>query len=970
MRRMVLIFFSAVLFGITLLTTSLYPQVKIKEKVEMNPGNKSMDLSKKDYGNKINSLPCDAGFTQSNNHYYQLVWGGYWGSLDPAQQLFNLQCGLMEGHNYFKYVLTWTFPYNIAIIEGQEFCRIEKKVLSDLCDNCWEWIDINKDSLREVPVFYLKGGYPDSLHIAHNDTTCNEIWMLNGVPHYEPSYYRIVYGYPNSSTANVTYQIVPGGMEDLPEEYIYLHTTIMWRDFYLVGEQSSDYDPTELEHGHVWELKIRPKTNQCVGSISPIDSSGFGESYEAGGWIPEDTRFNIEITEGEDYGELKYIDAYGINTGSSFYDLEEGQLYSVNFVPNWTVPDTAGTVKISVTPSEPRITPIDLTLRVVPNHSDDYQIRVRLEPPVISPGDTANILLEERINDSTYAAFPEDQTFSIVLTQGYDYGLLLSPDGTELNYSFDNYPAGFKFVANKPIDADSVATWIRVTTTLSTQQLSKSIKENYKEKNTTQKNNKNVLIVDEAASINKKNKAKEIKPELLGIIIGGGEEIFGFGKAIIKKPSIHVAFNPDTLSPGDTADVIVKLKKPDGTLLPFPPEQLFEVGVIGGCEYGKILASDGRDSLYFKDIQQPIRFIAADSIDTDSAAVQLRVGIPEEQGYSLAKRKSNAATVNSDDYCQVVNFQYDYYGVGEEKVKLPELEIIYPTEKSDDEKITAEPKMPEVICKARLKNYNKGQVTFEWEYWVSYEMKRWTINNDRLCSRFGKTKFKGKSYSYNEQITTWIVPFFKDSATFNFKAIRHSYNELPGYGCDKEINEWTEGNDVFTGGNVFVQVTAKDKKGKQIGYRQITANNLLGENQTDLNTIYNYASSNEIKAILLQESRTRQFNDYYWPIYGPPNGYGLMQLDWPAATEKQLWNWKANLDGGKNLYFNIKKPAAEKFLKKHGFTTEELLKCAFQKYNYNKHFYFKWNEILNKWEKRDDLPNDYGGDVYEKFSKL
>jgi hypothetical protein len=41
------------------------------------------------------------------------------------------------------------------------------------------------------------------------------------------------------------------------------------------------------------------------------------------------------------------------------------------------------------------------------------------------------------------------------------------------------------------------------------------------------------------------------------------------------------------------------------------------------------------------------------------------------------------------------------------------------------------------------------------------------------------------------------------------------------------------------------------------------------------------------------------------PLYGPPRGFGLKQLDnWgnsnnpKQATAQHLWNWKANIDGG------------------------------------------------------------------------
>jgi hypothetical protein len=83
---------------------------------------------------------------------------------------------------------------------------------------------------------------------------------------------------------------------------------------------------------------------------------------------------------------------------------------------------------------------------------------------------------------------------------------------------------------------------------------------------------------------------------------------------------------PSTVSPGDTADIIVRQRNPDGTLTSFPDYLQFEVGIWEGSKYGTILSS-GDTSGYFINIPQPFRFIAADSIDGDSAVVAIRVGV-------------------------------------------------------------------------------------------------------------------------------------------------------------------------------------------------------------------------------------------------------------------------------------------------------------------------------------------------------
>jgi len=315
--------------------------------------------------------------------------------------------------------------------------------------------------------------------------------------------------------------------------------------------------------------------------------------------------------------------------------------------------------------------------------------------------------------------------------------------------------------------------------------------------------------------------------------------------------------------------------------------------------------------------------------------------------------------------------------------------------------------MPTVICKAKLKNYNKGTVKFRWEYWVSNEFKRRDKKKDgsyyNLCSRIGKSVFLGYSYSKNSEVTLWEVPFLKDSGNYYFKAI---WNKIPpptapqhpAYGCDNFYTDYEGGNVVFTGGKIFVKLTAYDAAGKEIAWDTTSAGKLLGKNEQDQNRVYGYTGSNELIAILKHESKTKHFEtdesrypmyEEGWPVYGYPNGYGLMQIDnSPAAIEKQLWNWKSNIDGGKAKYFTVR-DVAENFMKKHPNTYNEemLLKCTFQKYNMNGydpdtkmyHYFWKWDDKKQRWiddeyiierTKRMNMKARYGEAVFNIYKTL
>lgn len=50
--------------------------------------------------------------------------------------------------------------------------------------------------------------------------------------------------------------------------------------------------------------------------------------------------------------------------------------------------------------------------------------------------------------------------------------------------------------------------------------------------------------------------------------------------------------------------------------------------------------------------------------------------------------------------------------------------------------------------------------------------------------------------------------------------------------------------------------------------------------------------------IARQESGIRQFDSGGAPVFGSPNGWGLMQLD-PPPGSSEIWSWWANVDAGK-----------------------------------------------------------------------
>ncbi len=96
--------------------------------------------------------------------------------------------------------------------------------------------------------------------------------------------------------------------------------------------------------------------------------------------------------------------------------------------------------------------------------------------------------------------------------------------------------------------------------------------------------------------------------------------------------AIIVEFSKQRLQPGESAQISLMKRNPDQTIESFPWYQLFEIGIIEGCEGGQILA-EGNLGPYFFDVSPPFMFVAADSLETDSSiVVGIKVGLSGESG--------------------------------------------------------------------------------------------------------------------------------------------------------------------------------------------------------------------------------------------------------------------------------------------------------------------------------------------------
>jgi hypothetical protein len=459
---------------------------------------------------------------------------------------------------------------------------------------------------------------------------------------------------------------------------------------------------------------------------------------------------------------------------------------------------------------------------------------------------------------------------------------------------------------------------------------------------------------------------------------------------------LTASVQPDTLYPGVTANVIIKKRLPDGTLEDFDTTQTFEVAKLEGCVFGDILAADSLKS-YFYGVHQPIKFLVdtsaavMDTLVSDTGKVMLRVGLVDTT--QMMKIKKNNFHLPRGQATDVTNCYTGrvYTENFDNAVALVEnpLEIISPVP-GDTNWISATPQMPDVICKARMKSYKSGTVKYQWKYWVIDTLKRRNKNNGQfysLCPRISRSVFSGYSYATNNDTTNWTVPFRKDSGSFYFKAIwyKHDSNfNQPANGCDSSYTEYEGGNEVFTGGNISVKLIAYNMQGKKLAEDSISAGKLLGKNQNNMDSVYSYLNSNEVKAIMIKESKTKQFEtgstrypkfEAGWPVYGYPNGYGIMQIDnRPAAVEEQLWNWKSNIDGGKSKFESSKTYSTTRMDNaiKDGATYVDSIYYMNAYQIYNGGWYWDWDKNHKVWKESTSKKstNHYGREVYLIYKGL
>jgi hypothetical protein len=140
---------------------------------------------------------------------------------------------------------------------------------------------------------------------------------------------------------------------------------------------------------------------------------------------------------------------------------------------------------------------------------------------------------------------------------------------------------------------------------------------------------------------------------------------------------------------------------------------------------------------------------------------------------------------------------------------------------------------------------------------------------------------------------------------------------------------------------------------------------ILGDNPTKA-SIRAAIGDTQLCVIAYKESRFRQFDNTGLSLFGPPNGFGVMQLDNPIRpTSQQLWNWRLNVFGGVGLYNKKRLEVTQHFNNIYvqhpeaPHLTAEQSKLALYQY-YNGGWYWAWQSSKKSWQKFG--PTSYGDD--------
>jgi len=207
-----------------------------------------------------------------------------------------------------------------------------------------------------------------------------------------------------------------------------------------------------------------------------------------------------------------------------------------------------------------------------------------------------------------------------------------------------------------------------------------------------------------------------------------------------------------------------------------------------------------------------------------------------------------------------------------------------------------------------------------------------------------------------------VSPGFSLSGEIQYSAVieykEHGRNDAShgASGRSGSLGFTVDFGDIIQGGTFTLEMVVplrRDSDGATGNLRVTGTSSVRGDNPTKAD-VRSRLGELPLQVTAYRESRLRQFDASGLPLFGPPNGFGVMQLDTPPATARQLWDWRQNVDAGVALFRQKANEARtypgrvrNNYPDATDFTPEQLKLETYQRYNGGG--YWQWDDANKRW---------------------
>ncbi|AFH50714.1 Hypothetical protein IALB_3011 [Ignavibacterium album JCM 16511] len=431
---------------------------------------------------------------------WQVVWNQISFAPDPYQQMFNFQNNRYgPGLQRRTYKFDPDKTYNITLQQSDEYAYFTYGGFYDNTTGSYVPIQYVGTTLNGVlgsdlgatSIYDYVQDYPNGLY--HND-----------------SKYRLRIKRNVPSGTEITMSVYDG------QETINYHTRVETPTFTIENDTNED----TLLHYYSREIEFRLNFQQSC------QLDGYGGAY------PEGIKFNVEIVQGQEYGNLYYPSTVADpeQSGTSITNLEDEygkqiSNYTIKYKADGIQPEESnpGIVTIRCTANDADIAPVEVSFPVKYNTDPPEEggiILVNFNKESFYPGDTATTNCKWLTAYNELLDFPAEQSFNVVITGGSEFGMLLDPNTGIIADNLQGVSNGFKVMTATSIPYDSVVIRLKVSTSVEVNNSSRMI---------TNQNPK--LEIKENNRAYNDDDTQTITPDILII---GGEEIVGFGDMVVE----------------------------------------------------------------------------------------------------------------------------------------------------------------------------------------------------------------------------------------------------------------------------------------------------------------------------------------------------------------------------------------------------------------------------------------------------